>query len=319
MKLTITIDTEEDNWGHYDSDNYSLKNIERISRLQDLFDCFGFKPTYLVTYPVATNDPSVRLLKSILKDGRCEIGTHCHPWNTPPFVEKRIPFNSMLCNLPAELQYRKILKLHNSIIDSFGVIPISFRAGRWGLKEDTVNALDRLGYLVDSSVLAFWNWQDYHGPDYSKIFPKPFMWDNHRSIISEGHKGLLEVPATGGFAQRNFQVCNLIWSFFEGEISKKIPLKGILDRLQLLNKIWLSPETSSSVQMIALASAMIKQRYKILNMFFHSTSLMAGLSPFVQSKNDESEFLRRIEEFLTFARNMKIESVRLGDIQDDDI
>jgi hypothetical protein len=38
----------------------------------------------------------------------------------------------MLCNLAAELQYRKIRTLHELIGTRFGVRPVSFRAGRWG-------------------------------------------------------------------------------------------------------------------------------------------------------------------------------------------
>ena len=79
MKLIITIDTEEDNWGQFDAQKFTVENIERIPILQDLFDSFGFKPTYLLSYPVATNDRAISILKSILDRDRCEIGNHCHP------------------------------------------------------------------------------------------------------------------------------------------------------------------------------------------------------------------------------------------------
>ena len=113
MYLIVTIDTEEDNWGEYYLPEYSLRNIEEIPKLQDLFNEFNVKPTYLITYPVATNERAVFILKRILDEGKCEIGNHCHPWNTPPFEEERNKFNSMLCNLPMELQYKKIKVLHD--------------------------------------------------------------------------------------------------------------------------------------------------------------------------------------------------------------
>jgi len=99
MHLVVTIDTEEDNWGQYSADSFSIENIKKIPALQEMFDEFSVVPTYLVTYPVATNRESVEILKDILQRGKCEIGMHCHPWSTPPFDEERNSFNSMLCNL----------------------------------------------------------------------------------------------------------------------------------------------------------------------------------------------------------------------------
>ncbi|HTG02435.1 MAG TPA: hypothetical protein VK654_17770, partial [Nitrospirota bacterium] len=74
MKLVITIDTEEDNWGSYDSQEYTLENIKNIPVLQELFDRFGVKPTYLITYPVAMHGGSLAILKEIKDSNRCEIG-----------------------------------------------------------------------------------------------------------------------------------------------------------------------------------------------------------------------------------------------------
>ena len=105
MKLIVTIDTEEDNWGSYNPTGNTVENIGYIRELQELFDKYDVKPTYLLTYPVATDDNSVSLLRGVMERGGCEIGTHCHPWNTPPFKEQTGPKNSMLCNLPSNLQY----------------------------------------------------------------------------------------------------------------------------------------------------------------------------------------------------------------------
>jgi len=58
MKLVVTIDTEEDNWGDYSPNGYTLENITYIPELQDLFDEYRVLPTYLVTYSVATDPQS---------------------------------------------------------------------------------------------------------------------------------------------------------------------------------------------------------------------------------------------------------------------
>src|ERR671922_839019 len=99
IRLFITIDTEEDEWGEYQSSGHHVENVKQLSRLQEIFDHYGAVPTYLVTYPVVKNGHARELLGNILSRNRCEIGTHCHPWNTPPFEEELNKRNSMLCNL----------------------------------------------------------------------------------------------------------------------------------------------------------------------------------------------------------------------------
>jgi len=176
MKLIITIDTEEDGWEDYNPTGNTVSNISQIPLLQELFDEFNVKPTYLITHPVATDEKAVSILKGIMETGRCEIGSHCHPWNTPPFEEDNNGKNSMLCNLPSELQYKKMSSLHNTITENFGIEPVSFRSGRWGYGRDVAANLQRLGYRIDTSIIAYTDWTDSHGPDFSEIPPEPFRF-----------------------------------------------------------------------------------------------------------------------------------------------
>src|SRR5207249_90195 len=150
MKLVITIDTEEDNWGYSRQGTVTFRNIEKLHNLQRLFGEFGVKATYLITYPVATDPRSVAILKELSSENGCEIGAHCHPWNTPPFEEENTEWNSMLCNLDANLQYAKVKTLHKTIRESLGVEAVSFRAGRWGYSREVGLTLTRLGYKVDT-------------------------------------------------------------------------------------------------------------------------------------------------------------------------
>ncbi len=312
MKLIITIDTEEDGWGNYVPTGHALKNIRKVPGLQDIFDGFGVSPTYLVTHPVATDDFSISLLKGILDGGRCEIGSHCHPWNTPPFEEEPSEKTSMLCNLPSGLQYKKLKTLHDAIRQNLGVAPVSFRAGRWGYNKDVAGNLYRLGYKVDSSVISYTDWSNYQGPDFSGISAQP------RKITIEGAAHMpaghiWEVPATVGFLRKNFALSNYILNLARVRTFSHFRIAGILCRLNITQKAWLSPETSDSGTMIKLAKMVMKNNYPFMNVFFHSNSLQAGLTPFVRTKDDERKFLQRIREFLAFAGAEGIESIRLSD------
>lgn len=308
MKLIITVDTEEDNWDFYSSSGQTLDNIERIPQLQELFDEFSAKPTYLITYPVATDDRSVAILRPILDSRRCEIGAHCHPWNTPPIEEDRSIKNSMLCNLPLDLQYRKLQCLDETIQNNFGVKPVSFRAGRWGYNHNVAVNLCRLGYKVDTSITPYTNWTREHGPNFSHVSPQPY------SFLSPESRGpLMEIPATIGYLQSNFSLCAAILKALGSGPVRYLKLAGLLNHLRLISKVWLSPEVSDGKGMIQLAQQMARNHYGVINMFFHSPSLKAGLSPFVRSVSDEKKFRLRIKEFLSYARDTNIKPVTLSE------
>lgn len=312
MKLIITIDTEEDNWDNYSPTDFTLSNIERVPGLQALFDAFGVKPTYLLTYPVASDPKSVACFRKILDSGRCEIGTHCHPWNTPPFEEETNARNSMMSNLPSDLQFRKLKSLHDTIAGNFGIEPVSFRSGRWGFNGDLAGNLCRLGYKVDTSIAPYIDWSIYHGPDYSELSPRPFRFSPDR-IYQEAPDGLMwEVPATIGFLQRDFEAANRVLKFAGRPALRRLRLVGILYRLGLVNKVWLSPENSDGRTMIKLAERMRKNGYRVINMVFHSSTLKAGLTPFVKTAEDEKRFTESIREFLEYAEKSGIGSITLS-------
>ena len=313
MKLIVTIDTEEDNWGSYHPTDYTVENIERIPELQRLFDDFNVKPTYLVTYSVASDEKGSAVLEKILDAGKCEIGAHCHPWNTPPFEETPGVQNSMLSNLPADLQFRKLSVLHRTIQDRFKIDPVSFRSGRWGYNQAVARNIARLGYKIDSSITPYMDWGCYDGPDFSTVSPRPYRFSDDNIFREEEHGPLLEVPATVGYFQDDFEACNRLLMKIRRKPLALLKIEGILSRLRLLNKVWLSPEFSDAKSMIKLTERLMKKQYPVINLFFHSPTLKRGLTSFVQTEGDEKRFLARIREFLIFARDFGIESIKLSD------
>ncbi len=284
MKLIVTIDTEEDNWGDFRRDGWTLQNIDCVPALQGLFESYGVIPTYMVTYAAATGDRSRSILREISQSGKCEIGAHCHPWHTPPLEETMGARNSMLCNLPPALQHAKIRYLHAAIQEHLGVVPKSFRSGRWGYGPEVALA------LVDL---------DYASPD--RIY----------TPVPDGP--LLEVPATIGYAQPDFSRANRTYQRVRKWSGNGRGWVALLRKLGVANRIWLSPETSSAGDMIQLARVMMRTGHPLLNMVLHSPALAAGLTPFVRTPNARRDFLRRIETFLRFTRSADIESIALSE------
>ena len=316
MKLVVTIDAEEDNWNSYNPHHATVENISRLPSLQQVFDEFHVKPTYLIAYPVATNEKAVSVLLPILQAGKCEIGAHCHPWNTPPFTEENKLEHSLLCNLPGDLQYQKIKTLHETIRRSFGIVPVSFRSGRWGYGPDVAQSLNRLNYKIDSSVSSYMDWRGSYGPDFSNLSPNCFRF-SYSDIFMESTQGhLLEVPATIGFLQRDNGWTDYLFNGRLRKLTDDPKAVRVLCKLRFLKKVWLCPEISDSRSMIRLARQMMRDGFALINLFFHSSSLQAGLTPHVRTKADEERFLRRIREFLAFTRSAGIESIKLSEAWD---
>ena len=318
MKLVVTIDTEEDNWANYSPIDNSVENIKHLNELQAIFDQYGVKPTYLVTYPVVTNPQSVDILKGILEKGKCEIGMHCHPWNTPPFegrgtISKQ---DTMLCNLNPVVVHKKLSHLHEIIQKNFKITPTSFRAGRYGFGPAVANSLLKLGYRIDSSVTPFVSWEKYYGPDFSAFYPHHFRFSVQGLDHKDENGQLLEIPATIGFLQSNFAAANRKMKKLERPFARKLHIAGILERLGLLNKTWLSPEMSSVNDMIKLAERMQKNMYSVLNFTFHSTSLKVGSSPFVKKDIDKRKFYWKIETFLKYSVNSGWQCKTLKDLEE---
>ncbi|MCF8095708.1 MAG: hypothetical protein K9J79_10155 [Desulfobacteraceae bacterium] len=318
MKLVVTIDTEEDNMAHYNAVDNHLENIEQIPNLQKVFDRYGVKPTYLVTYPVASDAKSAAVLRGILARGGCEIGMHCHSWNTPPFNEEK-PIqkrDTMLCNLDKDMVHAKLSTLHEKIQNSFGITPVSFRAGRFGFGPATAASLVKLGYRIDSSVTPFMSWKKNQGPDFSEFYPDPFRFSPQGLAHKETDGPLLEVPVTIGFLQSDFTAANQRLKALERPFARRLHIAGILGRLGLLNRIWLSPEIASADEMIRLAKRMQKNGYPVINLTFHSTSLRRRSGPFVKTRTDEQAFSQKIDTFLKYAFDSGWESVSLKEFED---
>jgi hypothetical protein len=301
VRFFITIDTEEDDWGEYRSSGFSLDAIQQLSRVQEIFDAYGAIATYLVTYPVVTDEAARGFFLDNLARGRCEIGTHCHPWNTPPFVEELTARHSMLCNLPYSTVRDKIANLKDEISKTLGVVPVCFRAGRWGSGPDVARALSELGFGVDTSVTPYVDWTTSGGPDYRAAPTHAYRFRPDDILTARADGPLLEVPVTIGFLQGNEAFGRR--AIAAGRIARSLHIRGILDVARVVNLRWLSPELSTARELIALARRCLLRKSAYLNMSFHSTTLVPGKTPFVRTAKDLEVFLGRIEALVKYVAN----------------
>ncbi len=69
--------------------------------------------------------------------------------------------------------------------------------------------------------------------------------------------------------------------------------------------------------MLLLAERLVRQGTLVLNMYFHSTSLLPGKSPFVRDEKDLQRFLLKIRMFLQHARDAGWKFIALQDTRKD--
>jgi hypothetical protein len=276
--VIVSIDTEEDNW-YRSRQDVTVQNIGNLRRLAGFFDRLGVRPTYFTTYPVAVDSRAADVMREVCGGGRGELAAHLHPWNTPPLIEAFIPRHSMLKNLPAELQLAKLQHLTAALEEAFEFRPTAFRAGRYGLGPETVAALLRCGYRVDSSVAPFVNLEPVDdGPSFVGAPMVPYRLAPDRDIREPAPNGkLVEIPMSYGFSRAPFSFWHSTRRLLEARPGRWLYLPGLAHRTGLLKRIALSPEQSSTRDMLTLSRRLLEQGVRHLQLFWHSPSLMPGL------------------------------------------
>jgi hypothetical protein len=220
------------------------------------------------------------------------VGAHLHPWVNPPFVEEVTRANSFACNLGETIEHAKLQVLTDAIEEHIGVRPRIYKAGRYGFGPSTVRVLEHLDYETDVSVNPYMEYTAEGGPDFQRFDSRPFWFGTGRR--------LLEVPCTLGFAGFLRRYGVRLHQIADRPPYRTARLPGILARAGVLNKIMLSPETSSLVEMQALTRALMADGVRTFSFTLHSPSLEAGHTPYVRTEADLRSFLTRIDAFCDF-------------------
>jgi hypothetical protein len=310
--VTVTIDTEEDDWGSYFPTHAGTRNIGKLPELQQIFDRWGVRPTLVVTYPTLEDSASVAVLGTFAERNGVEIGAHCHPWNTPPLASD--VRHSMMSRLNADLNAKKLTVLTERIRFELGVSPRVFRAGRWGFGPSVAKPLCDLGYEIDASVTPFLNWSNMGGPDYSSAPHLPYRFWPTEPLRSAADGPMVELPTTVGFTVPWQRTAAGIRARLEHHaVWRRSGFVGALDRMGVLTRRWLSPELATTTEMIRVSEACIRGGQQLLAVTFQSPALFAGLTPFVRSTLDRERFIRRIDDYLRFCAESGFEFVTLSE------
>jgi peptidoglycan/xylan/chitin deacetylase (PgdA/CDA1 family) len=290
--VLIGVDTEaDDQWSDEGRRHLSVRNAERLPALQALCDRHGARPTYLVTHEMATREESASILRELGRSGRAEIGTHLHPWTSPPFRPEDLAAHTYPHNLPLELLDRQLTELTGVIERELGTRPTTYRAGRNGFDGRTLPILERLAYTVDTSVDPLFNETRKRGMSFAGAPREPYHPD-YADVRRPGRSTILEIPITSATMPGLPKPLESAYTRL-----RPIPWRGALKRLGL-RAAWLRPSYTPRAEMLAFASRLAAQGATSFNIIFHSSELLPGGSPYTPDQASVDRFLEDLQALL---------------------
>jgi hypothetical protein len=317
--FAVSIDTEEDNW-HPTREGLTVENIRDLGRLVETGRGLGIKPTFFATYAVVSRPWAFDAVRAAADALGGEVGAHLHPWNTPPHDGDDHTAGTMLSNFAPACQEAKLRALTEQFAAGMnGDRPWVFRAGRFGLGRETVRVLLANGYRVDSSVTPFFSWEGCdRGPSFVGAPLGVYQLDGSGDVRTPVPGGeLTEVPLSAGYTRFSPSKWLTLARKLERPGSRRVRLAGLGARLGIVRRVILSPETNSVRQMAALARRLMQFGVPFLHLFFHSTSLRPGLSPFTRSAADVGRMLDRLSALVDrLAGEVDLQPARVTEVAD---
>jgi len=304
QRFVVTIDTEEEfDWGApLDREAHSLHTVPALAKFQQFCEGFGVTPIYLLDYPVASQPAAAAALKEAVIAQRAEAGVHLHPWVNPEFDQELSHYNSFAGNLPPALEREAFVNLRNTIEANFGVAPLIYRAGRYGVGPSSAAMLAECGMAIDTSVRSNFDYSYEGGPNFRNHPVRPYWIDRPG--------GLMELPLTTVF-----------WGALRG-IGRglyprlwRVPrLRGALAKIGLMERIPLTPEGVTTAEAKRGIDMALEQRLPVLVFSFHSPSLAPGFTPYVRSDADLDRFYDWWREIFAYLAEREVAPTSVREI-----
>nr|WP_159063810.1 hypothetical protein [Thaumasiovibrio occultus] len=294
MKLAVVIHAEEEfNWrSGFSRKNTKVSDCETLVHVIDSLTAAGAKVTLAMDFPFVTSDrgrAAIRYLR-VQHENNIEFAAHLHPWVSPPFdntIDEEHAKYSFPGNLPAELEYQKIRLLKQTIESECQREVVTYLAGRYGLGEATSGNLSRLGFKVDLSICPFRDYSHLGGPNFQGYDNRVFTRNGITHIPHTS--GLFSsMPWVGAYLNENPAVYR--------RICQSTSFRSAIRLLQL-DVRRLSPEGANFQQMCDTVRALRHAGQDHFVMSFHSSSLVAGSTPYTATPSDVDTMVSDILAF----------------------
>jgi phosphatidylinositol alpha-1,6-mannosyltransferase len=295
--LAVVVDAEEEfEWADpLAPQPRGTVSIRSQRAAHELFSHYAIKPTYLVTYPLASEPVPIGVLREFLAEGLCDIGAQLHPWVTPPLTTAQSETHSYAGNLPIDLEREKLRRLVDAIETAYGRRPTAYKAGRYGFGPNTSSLLEAEGFEVDTSLIPRSSYRRSGGMDFTSFDYQPFWFGNQRR--------LLELPITRALTGLLSRRWPGLHRLAESRPLQSLHAGGLLARAGLLERITLSPEGSDLQAMCRLTRTLLARGTRIFTVTYHSPSLEPGHTPYVRNERDLAMFFDQLSGFFSFFRD----------------
>jgi hypothetical protein len=297
IQYCVTVDTEEEwNWDSgYTTGPTRVSNIQQLPAFHALCEQTGTAVVYFANHAVLSDPASCAIIQQLSSRPNTEIGLHIHPWNTPPLATTPSVTvrDSYLHNLPWNEQQAKLDSTLNAFA-SAGLQPTCFRGGRYSTSLQIQQYLRSRGLWVDSSVLPGTTWPDDGAPDYRERTLAP-----RRVIVNEERNEVVwELPLTFGNTASNQQRGYRLLKLADSKVGRLLHLTGVLDRLKIVSRCWLNFENPLGNRMLRYLDVLRTLRPPFVSFTLHSSSLLAGGSPYNRTEADVQRMKQRLVEVL---------------------
>ncbi len=289
--LLVTVDAEEEfDWSApLDRRHTGVTAMRGVPRVQEIFDRYGIRPTYVVDYPVASQPAGAGPLLEIARSGRCTIGAHLHPWVCPPHDEDVNQHNSFPGNLPRELEAAKLRETVRAIEVAFGAPPRCYQAGRFGIGPNTAALLEEQGFEVDFSVCPPFDYTAEGGPDFSGFGCETYWFGERRRLLG--------IPLSGAYVGWISGGAHALYRAATSATGRAVRAPGVLARLGAVDRLRLSPEGFGPRHHRQLTEHLLERGIRVFVWSFHTPSLEPGHTAYVRSEAELGEFLDRFRAY----------------------
>lgn len=296
----ITLDTEGDNLWRNRSGKVTTRNVQFLPRFQALCEKYGFKPTWLTNYEMASDAAYVEFGRDLLARGQGEIGMHLHAWYSPPeyaLTDDDWRYQPYLIEFPENILRDKVAYMTDLLESAFQQKMTSHRAGRWAFDEVYARALIDNGYLVDCSVTPRVDWcnssgapQGKGGTDYSRFPDHAYYLDVH-DISRAGDSPLLELPMSIQYRYGTFtNQLKKVWNDVRGK--KRGPSVN-----------WLRPVGGNVAQMKQVVEQTLSQGNDYVEFMLHSSEFMPDGSPTFKNEADIERLYDDLEQLFSWLQS----------------
>jgi teichuronic acid biosynthesis glycosyltransferase TuaC len=271
--------------------------VVSISGLDENFDVFrkyGIRPSLVIDHPVATHAEGGRIVRKLADEG-CEIGVHLHSWTTPPMVEPKDDWHSFSGNMGAWLERRKLTTLTRRVEALTGRPARVFKAGRYGLGPNTVEAIEAAGFEIDLSICPWYDYSRLGGPDFSRFTARPGWFGRSRRLLS--------LPTTAAPLGWLGSQAGLVTRVTRSRLGRQFGLERIAARANAFHPLRLSPEGADLGRMIQVTRRLHARGLRVFTLSLHSPTLQVGNTPYVRSPAELRELLGRIDRYCAFFRD----------------